>query len=147
MGKLKKILLIIIIAAIIAAGAIYYFEFSSFGPKGEISEKTATAATAEELAELSIDTDVITTNLASAGNFGIVQFNILLSSEEAKFETEKRKAEVRAAIISTVAGFTKDQLIGKEGIELLEEELSLKLVKIVDTGKVERVLVTEFKLQ
>lgn len=142
MAKLKGLLVIVFVVAFIGAGAMFYLKKDLiFGPE------TEKAITAEELAELSIDTDVITTNLASASNFAIVQFNILLSSEEAKEETEKRTPEVRAAIISTIAGLNKDQLIGGDGITTLEKELSAKLGKIVETGKVERVLVTEFKIQ
>ncbi len=141
MGKIKVLLVIIFAVAAIGASAMFYMK------KVEAEPETEKAISAEELAELSIDTDVITTNLASASNFAIVQFNILLSSEEAKEETEKRTPEVRAAIISTIAGLTKDQLIGGDGINILEKELSAKLGKIVETGKVERVLVTEFKIQ
>lgn len=141
MGKIKVLLVIVFAVAVVGASAMYYMK------KVEGEPETEKAISAEELAELSIDTDVITTNLASASNFAIVQFNILLSSEEAKEETEKRTPEVRAAIISTIAGLKKDQLIGGDGINILEKELSAKLGKIVETGKVERVLVTEFKIQ
>ena len=141
MGKIKVIFVIFFAVAAIGASAMFYMK------KVEAEPETEKAISAEELAELSIDTDVITTNLASASNFAIVQFNILLSSEEAKAETEKRTAEVRAAIISTIAGLTKDQLIGGEGISILEKELSAKLGNIVETGEVDRVLVTEFKIQ
>ena len=142
MGKLKVLVVVILVIAVIGGGTMFYLKKDLiFGPK------TEKAITAEELAELSIDTDIITTNLASASNFAIVQFNILLSSEEAKEETEKRTPEVRAAIISTIASLSKEQLVGGEGITTLEKELSSKLSKIVETGKVERVLVTEFKVQ
>jgi len=141
MKNIKVILILFFVIAVIGAGAMFYLKQDS------AEAESPKEVTAEEIAALSIDTDVITTNLASTGNYGIVQFNILLSSEEAKHETEKRKAEVRAAIISTVAGFTKEELIGKEGIGKLEQELSSKLEDIVVTGEVERVLVTEFKLQ
>jgi flagellar FliL protein len=142
MGKLKVFIVLVLVVAVIGGGAMFYFKKDLiFGPE------TEKAITAEELAALSIDTDIITTNLASASNFAIVQFNILLSSEEAKEETEKRTPEVRAAIISTIAGLNKEQLIGGAGIATLEKELSSKLSKIVETGKVERVLVTEFKVQ
>ena len=141
MGKIKVIFVVFFAVAVIGASAMFYMK------KVEAEPETEKAISAEELAELSIDTDVITTNLASASNFAIVQFNILLSSEEAKAETEKRTPEVRAAIISTIAGLTKEQLIGGEGISILEKELSAKLGNIVETGEVDRVLVTEFKIQ
>lgn len=141
MGKIKIIFVVFFAVAAIGASGMFYMK------KVEAEPETEKAISAEELAELSIDTDVITTNLASPSNFAIVQFNILLSSKEAKEETEKRTPEVRAAIISTIAGLTKDQLIGAEGISILEKELSAKLGNIVETGEVDRVLVTEFKIQ
>ncbi|WP_052131670.1 flagellar basal body-associated FliL family protein [Planococcus sp. CAU13] len=142
MGKLTKILIVsVLVLAAAGAGAFFFL-----GKNAEGSEEKEKQPSAEELAAMSIDTDVITTNLASP-NFGIVQFNILLDSEKTKEEAEKRTPEVRAAIISTVAGFTKDELVGQEGITALEEELKAKLADIMQTGKVERVLVTEFKVQ
>lgn len=141
MGKLKLLLIVMLVVGALGGGAFFFFGQEAEGSEGDQE------LSAEELAELSIDTDVITTNLASANNFAIVQFNVLLSNEEAKEEMEKRKAELRAAIISTVAGFTKEELIGTEGIAMLEQELCAKLAEILEKGEVNRVLVTEFKLQ
>ena len=142
MGKMMKILLIsLLVLGATGAGAFFFL-----GKNAEGSSKKEEQPSAEELAAMSIDTDVITTNLASP-NFGIVQFNILLDSEKTKEEAEKRTPEVRAAIIATVAGFTKDELVGQEGIAALEEQLKGQLAEIMQTGKVERVLVTEFKVQ
>lgn len=146
MKKVKVILIIVFVTAIIGAGGVFYFKKELLGFDKEIKGEQE-AKSADELVELSIDSDVITTNLASASNFAIVQFNILLSTKEAKEEAEKRTPEVRAAIISTIAGFTKDELVGNKGIMTLEQQLSTKLSKIVETGKVDRVLVTEFKVQ
>ena len=140
---MKVFLIAFASAAVVAVGVFFYMDKMVFGSEPDKDK----GESAEEIAALSIDTDVITTNLASQGNYGIVQFNIQLSSEKTKEEAEKRKPEVRAAIISTLAGLTKEQLVGKEGIAKLEEELSGKLSKIVKTGKVDRVLVTEFKVQ
>ncbi|MDQ0430658.1 flagellar FliL protein [Planomicrobium stackebrandtii] len=141
MGKLKKIIGVVIIAVVMGVGAAFYFV------QKDVEAEEEKPLTAEELAEMSIDTDVITTNLASPGNFGIVQFNILLSNTETKEEAEKRTAEVRAAVIATVASFTKDELIGESGITLIEEELAARLSEVFEKGKVDRVLVTEFKMQ
>jgi len=138
---MNKILIALILLIALGGGALFYVKTTSAEPEEEKK------VSAEELAEMSIDTDIITTNLASADNYAVVQFNILLDSKKAKEETEKRTAEVRAAVISTVAGFTKDDLIGNEGISTLEQQLSDKLSGIISEGKVERVLVTEFKLQ
>ena len=141
LGKLEKIIGVIIIATVIGGGAVFYF-----GQKDAEAEEEKPLS-AEEVAEMSIDTDIITTNLASPGNFGIVQFNILLSDKDTKEEAEKRTAEVRAAVISTVASFQKDELVGENGIATLEEELAARLAEVFEKGTVERVLVTEFKVQ
>ncbi|WP_282020721.1 flagellar basal body-associated FliL family protein [Planomicrobium okeanokoites] len=142
MGKMMKVLLVsLLVLGAAGAGAFFFL-----GKDAEGSSEKEKHPSAEELAAMSIDTDIITTNLASP-NFGIVQFNILLDSEKAKEEAEKRTPEVRAAIISTVAGFTKEELVGQEGIAELEEQLKGKLADIIQTGKVDRVLVTEFKVQ
>lgn len=140
MGKFKIILIAVLVLAAGGAGAFFFL-----GKDAEGSGKEETPS-AEEIAEMSVDTDIITTNLGPS-NFAVVQFNVLLDSKEAKEEAEKRTAEVRAAIISTVSGFTKDELVGKDGIALLENALFDKLVGIMEKGKVERVLVTEFKVQ
>ncbi|MCH4827620.1 flagellar basal body-associated FliL family protein [Planococcus halocryophilus] len=141
MGKIIKIIVAFVVVAAIGAGAYLYFM-----PKEEKAEEHKSLS-AEEVEELSIDTDIITTNLASSGNFGIVQFNILLSDKDTKEEAEKRTAEVRAAVIATVASFTKEELLGESGITMIEEELTGRLTEVMEKGKVERVLVTEFKMQ
>ncbi|WP_422121907.1 flagellar basal body-associated FliL family protein [Planococcus sp. X10-3] len=142
MGKLKILIILVLVVASAGAGAFFFLGKDAEGS----SDKEEKQPSAEELAAMSIDTDIITTNLASP-NFGIVQFNILLDSEKAKEEAEKRTPEVRAAVISTVAGFTKEELVGADGIATLEAQLKEKLADIMQTGKVERVLVTEFKVQ
>lgn len=142
MGKMMKILIAAVLVLVgVGVGAFFFLSKDAEGSSDEEKQPSA-----KELVEWSIDTDVITTNLASP-NFGIVQFNILLDSEKAKEEAAKRTPEVRAAIISTVAGFTKEELTGADGIATLEEQLKGKLAAIMQTGRVERVLVTEFKVQ
>lgn len=141
LGKLEKIISVVIIATIIGGGAAFYV-----GQKDAVAEEEEPLS-AEEVIEMSIDTDIITTNLASPGNFGIVQFNILFSDIETKEEAGKRTAEVRAAVIATIAGFKKDELVGENGITMLEEELAARLTEVFEKGTVDRVLVTEFKMQ
>lgn len=140
MGKFKNIFIIIILATVIGVGAAFFFAQKMEGSEDKV-------LTAEELVELSIDTDVITTNLASASNFAVVQFNIAVDNKKAKEEMEKRTSEVRAAIISTIAGFKKEDLVSKDGIAALEEQLTIKLNDMLEKGNIERVLVTEFKVQ
>ena len=140
MKKFIVFLFFTIIIVVIGTGAVLFYDNKALESESENGKSI------EELTKLSIDTDIITTNLASS-NFAVVQFNLLLSNDAAKEEMEKRTPEVRAAIIATVASFTKEQLTGEKGIVALEQELLTKLNDTVDAGKVDRVLVTEFKLQ
>ncbi|WP_240033985.1 flagellar basal body-associated FliL family protein [Planococcus salinus] len=140
--KLIRVTLVSFIAVAVLTGGIMFF----LG-KDDAGSASDQALSAEELAELSVDTDSITTNLASPNHYAVVQFNIQLSSVEAKEEAAKRTAEIRAAVIATVAGLTKEELTGTDGIATLEQEISAKLDGIIQKGKVERVLVTEFKVQ
>lgn len=140
MKKFIVFLFFTVIIVVIGTGAVLFYDNKATDT--EIDK----GKTIEELTKLSIDTDIITTNLASS-NFAVVQFNLLLSNDAAKEEMEKRTPEVRAAIIATVASFTKEQLTGEKGIVTLEQELLTKLNNTVDAGRVDRVLVTEFKLQ
>jgi len=138
---MKKVLVVLLIAALLGAGGAFYFLKMN-------KEVDADAPlTADEMVELSIDTEEITTNLATPASYAVVQFNILLGDKKVKEEMEKRHAEVRAAAIATVAGMEKEQLIGTEGITLLQDEMTVQLESLVGKGKVERVLVTQFKVQ
>ncbi|QMT17665.1 flagellar basal body-associated FliL family protein [Planococcus maritimus] len=138
---MKKVVMVLVIAALLGAGGAFYFLQMD-------KEVDADAPlTADEMVELSIDTEEITTNLATPASYAVVQFNILLGDKKVKEEMEKRHAEVRAAAIATVAGMEKEQLVGTEGITLLQDEMVTQLESLVGEGKVERVLVTQFKVQ
>ncbi|MFK8795492.1 flagellar basal body-associated FliL family protein [Planococcus plakortidis] len=138
---MKKVLLVLVIAALAGAGGAFYFI------QKEAKAETDAPLTADEIVELSVDTEAITTNLATPSSYAVVQFNILLGDKKIKEEMEKRHPEIRAAAIATLAGMEKDELIGAEGITLLQDEMTAQLEGLVGKGKVERVLVTEFKVQ
>ncbi len=138
---MKKVLIVLLIAALAGAGGAFYFI------QKEAKAETDAPLTADEIVELSVDTEAITTNLATPSSYAVVQFNILLGDKKIKEEMEKRHPEIRAAAIATLAGMEKDELIGAEGITLLQDEMTAQLQELVGKGKVERVLVTEFKVQ
>ena len=141
MKTIRIILSSFLAVAVLTGGVLFFLDRDASGSRND------KPLSAEELSKVSVDTDSITTNLASQDHFAVVQFNIQLSSVKAKEETEKRTAEIRAAIIATVAGLTKEELVGTEGIATLEQEISSKLDSVIEKGHVERVLVTEFKVQ
>lgn len=138
---MKKVLIVLLIAALAGAGGAFYFI------QKEAKAETDAPLTADEIVELSVDTEAITTNLATPSSYAVVQFNILLGDKKIKEEMAKRHPEIRAAAIATLAGMEKEELIGTEGITLLQDEMTAQLQELVGKGKVERVLVTEFKVQ
>lgn len=138
---MKKVLLVLLFAALVGAGGAFYFIHN------EAKADVDAPLTADEIAELSLDTEVITTNLATPSSYAVVQFNILSGDKKAKEELTKRQPEVRAAAIATVAGMEKDELIGTEGIALLQDGMAENLESLIGKGKIERVLITEFKVQ
>ena len=101
---------------------------------------------ASETAELSVETESITTNLYNR-DYVVVQFNILLDNKKAKEELEKRTPEVKAIIISTLASLTPEDLQGAEGLNHLEALLMNRFNEILHEGKAIRVLTTAFKIQ
>ncbi|MFC4711676.1 flagellar basal body-associated FliL family protein [Planococcus dechangensis] len=138
---MKKVLIVLLIASLVGAGGAFYFI------QKEAKADTDAPLSAEEIAALSVSTEEITTNLATPSSYAVVQFNILLGDKKAKEEVEMRHPEVRAAAIATVAGMEKEDLVGAEGISSLEAQMTERLQELVSEGTVERVLVTEFKVQ
>lgn len=101
---------------------------------------------ADEMVELSVDTEGITTNLFTK-DYIVVQFSILLDNIKAKEELEKRNPEVKSIIISTLSSLTPDDLKGEEGINRLEAALMNRFNEILHEGKAIRVLTIDFKIQ
>ena len=104
---MKKVVMVLVIAALLGAGGAFYF----LQMDKEVDADAPLSA--DEMVELSIDTEEITTNLATPASYAVVQFNILLGDKKVKEEMEKRHAEVRAAAIATVAGMEKASLSAK----------------------------------
>ena len=102
--------------------------------------------TAEELAARSYSMEPLTTNLSS-DHFAVVQLNLLADNEKSYKELEVRSPELKSIVISTLAGLTKEDLKGSEGIKKFEETITKETNVIMQDGKVERVLVTDFKIQ
>ncbi|TLS36620.1 flagellar basal body-associated FliL family protein [Pseudalkalibacillus caeni] len=139
-GLFLKIGLPLLVLSTISFGILYFFDIDV----AKILKKNEHSVDAQ--IERSINTELLTTNLSS-DHFAVVQFNIVLDSKKAYEEVEKRNPEVRAAIISSLANKTKEDLRGAKGIKSLQDSVKQKIESFMTEGKIERILVTEFKIQ
>ena len=143
---MKRILLIFLTAlGIVGAGAAAAVFFLDIDLQKVVAQEEK-EPTAEELAARSFTMESLTTNLSS-DHFAIVQLNLLADHEKSYKELEVRNPELKAIVILTLAGLTKEDLKGSEGIKTFEETIKNEVNQVLHDGKVERVLVTDFKIQ
>ncbi|MGA9290040.1 MAG: flagellar basal body-associated FliL family protein [Anaerobacillus sp.] len=143
---MKRILIILLTAiGILAAGAVVAVFFLDIDLKKVVAQEKKEPS-AEELAARSYSMEPLTTNLSS-DNFAVVQLNLLADNEKSFKELEVRSPELKSIVISTLAGLTKEDLKGSEGIKKFEDTITKETNHIMQDGKVERVLVTDFKIQ
>ena len=143
---MKRILIILLTAiGILAAGAVVAVFFLDIDLKKVVAQEKK-EPTAEELAARSYSMEPLTTNLSS-DHFAVVQLNLLADNEKSFKELEVRSPELKSIVISTLAGLTKEDLKGSEGIKKFEDTITKETNHIMQDGKVERVLVTDFKIQ
>ncbi|TKD70533.1 flagellar basal body-associated FliL family protein [Pseudalkalibacillus hwajinpoensis] len=142
-----KQILIILLAAIGIVGvcgvaAVFFLDINL----KEVIAQEEKEPTAEELAARSYSMESLTTNLSSE-HYAVVQLNLLADSEESYKELEVRTPELKAIIISTLAGLSRDDLKGSEGLKRFTETIQAEANNVLHEGKVERVLITDFKIQ
>ncbi|MCA0170584.1 flagellar basal body-associated FliL family protein [Bacillus sp. RAR_GA_16] len=143
---MKRILIILLTAlGIVGAGAAAAVFFLDIDLKKVVAQEEK-EPTAEELAARSYSMEPLTTNLSS-DHFAVVQINLLADQEKSYKELEVRNPELKAIVISTLAGLTKEDLKGSEGLKKFEETIKNEVNQVMHDGKVERVLVTDFKIQ
>lgn len=149
-SKVFNIILIALIAInLIAMGAFFLWQspFSLFSSKDTEAEPiTAQDLSAEEVQELSINTESLITNLYN-DQFVVIEFSILVSDVKAKEELQKRMSEIKAISIKTLADKTPSDLRGRDGLATLESELMEQFNEILYQGEVIRVLTIDRKIQ
>ncbi|MDP4551453.1 flagellar basal body-associated FliL family protein [Guptibacillus hwajinpoensis] len=143
---MKRILMILLAAlGIVGAGAVAAVIFLDINLKEVIAQEEK-EPTAEELAARSFSMEPLTTNLTSE-NYAVVQLNLLADSEKSYKELEVRTPELKAIVISTLAGLSRDDLKGSEGLTNFAKTIQAEANKVLHDGQVERVLITDFKIQ
>lgn len=139
-NKLVTIMLILLIAIALvgAAALIIVLKYTGENSKSE--------PTIDEVLDVSVDVNDITTNLGS-NDYIRISFKIQTDSKKAKKELEKRDFQVRNIIIQTLSEKTAEELEGKEGKEKLEEDLKNQIDEIMQEGNIVRVYITDSLLQ
>ncbi|MBU8907004.1 flagellar basal body-associated protein FliL [Desertibacillus haloalkaliphilus] len=139
-NKLVNIMLIIILALTLV-GVVTLVLINHFS-----KEDTPSEPTIDDIIELSVDTEEITTNLLS-NDFARIQFRIQVDNKKAKSELEKRDFQVSNIVIRELAGLQASQLSGPDGIEALEDQVQLKVNQFLQEGSVVHVYTTTLMIQ
>ncbi|MEH7335175.1 flagellar basal body-associated FliL family protein [Neobacillus drentensis] len=134
---MKKFLTItIILAALIGGGLFYYKKTSAHAGKAE-------AATIDKLANQTIETNQISTNLNS-DNLIQVKFSIELDSKDTKKQAEKIIPIIESDIIKILSKSKKEDF---KDIEAFEKKIKDRLNERFSEGEIINVYTTELLIQ
>ena len=140
-GKLKKIIFIVVPALAVGAGVFFFFG----GTGAEAASPTTTLAPVEgEVIEI----DTVTVNLVgSEGRYARVGFAVVLDSMANSTVVGAKVPLMRDALLTTMTGFTADELQTADGMERLRQELSDAMVALFPDGEVLRAVLTDLIVQ
>ncbi|GAY74547.1 flagellar basal body-associated FliL family protein [Sporolactobacillus inulinus] len=133
MNLLFTLMVLVIIGTII----VFFFIF-----RQQSDGKNKGTDIDEIVNHLTVDTGEITTNI-KGDHFIKLDFNIQVSSKEAKEELEKRSFQVKNAVIYTVSGMTPEDLQDQQGIAQLESLIKKRVDGFLQSGTVTHVYTTE----
>ncbi|MEH6907100.1 MULTISPECIES: flagellar basal body-associated FliL family protein [Neobacillus] len=134
MKKLLKVLFVCVLLTVLSGGGLYYYQHNK-----------AKAATIDKLADQTIQTNQISTNLNS-DNLIQVKFSIELDSKDTKKQAEKIVPIIESDIIKILSQSNKGDL---KNIAAFEEKIKNQLnVRFSDgEGKIVHVYTTELLIQ
>lgn len=141
-NRLVTIMLIILIALTLIGGLTLFLYTQFFQPP----EDPNAAPTIEEVIERSVETEEITTNLAS-NQIIRGKFVIEADSVDARNELELRAFQIENIIISKLADLTAQDFRGSEGIAALEASIASEINLIMQEGVVSRVYMQQKIIQ
>lgn len=95
----------------------------------------------DEVLEVSVDIEEITTNLAS-NDFIRISFKIQTDNKKAKRELEKRDFQVKNAIIEELSEMKSEELKGRAGKHKLEDAIKTKINELMENGEIVKVYIT-----
>jgi flagellar FliL protein len=144
MNLLKKSMMIVGMITIICVGTFMVWYFLNAPNETKQNQDDIPV---DELLEISIDTKMITTNLAD-GNFIKAKFKIVTNSKKTAQEMGKLNFRVENTIIKHINGLEKEDVIGLESFTKLEENLQNELNKEFDSKDyITRVYIVDLLVQ
>ncbi|QKS71430.1 flagellar basal body-associated protein FliL [Paenalkalicoccus suaedae] len=141
-NRLVTIMLIILVALTLIGGLTLFLYTQFF----QAPEDPNAAPTIEEVIERSVETEEITTNLAS-NQIIRGKFVIEADSVDARNELELRAFQIENIIISKLADLTAQDFQGSEGITALEASIANEINLIMQEGQVTRVYMQQKIIQ
>ena len=162
-GKVKLLLMLLMVTLLVAAGAGGYAFMSTKAltqEVGDVKEVVAKRAAGVEkaLPEMEAGARHVGTihplgnfvvNLLGPGNVRYVNCRIEVEVEDAATvkEITARDALFKDAVISLLGNQTYEDLLGIEGKAQLREELMVRFNRMLPSGQIARVYITEFVVQ
>lgn len=137
MKKFKKVFFTCITLIALIAGGLYYYQYTKTYPA------KAEAATMDKLADQTIQTNQISTNLNSE-NLIQVKFSIELDTKDTKKQAEKIIPIIESDIIKILSQSKKEDF---KNIEAFEEKVKNQLNKRFTDGEISHVYTTELLIQ
>ncbi|WP_102346938.1 flagellar basal body-associated protein FliL [Bacillus sp. Marseille-P3661] len=134
--------MIVILITITLIGVVALFVITNFTK----NESNPPEPTIDEILELSIDTEEITTNLID-GSYVVIKLKIQTDSKKAKAELQKRDFQVDNILIQELASMKSTQFTSKEGLIEVEELLKMRINEILQEGMVQKVYITNRLVQ
>jgi flagellar protein FliL len=143
MNVYKKSILIIAIITLVGIAGFLGWNYLQSKPEEKETKKQETI---EELLEKSVDTEVITTNLADEG-LAKMKFKIITTSKKNAEELTKLSFLTESTIIKYFNGMTKQEMTGPAAIETIESILKDELNQVLGHEYVTRVYIVEHMVQ
>lgn len=144
MSLFQKSIIIIVSIALLGVGSFTVWHMLKTEPSGQnASGKVASAA---ELVERTVETEVITTNLYGGGMIKI-RFAIEADSLETKETLEKTRFQTQSIIIKILSQLNQEKLAGEKGLQLVENAIQEKLNNSLEGEKIVKVYTTDRIIQ
>ena len=152
---LPWLVIVLVAITLIAVAAFLLWEFVIKEPKpldptlaaqSEVSNEQPVRLSADQIKELTVMMERITTNLADVNYVVQISFAFQLNNKKAKSEFETILHLAQAAVIKELADTSPEDIQGSRGQDLLISRLMNAINPLLQRGKVSKIDITEFML-
>lgn len=138
---------ILILVTITVIGVSGYFIWQHFTAPGQNDVKSKqNLVTVDDLINVSVDTDPITTNFAD-GDVIQVRFKLITKSQTNAEEIKKINFTTKDSIIQTINQIKKSDAVGPNGFTIIENKVKDDLNKALGKNLITRVYLVEKLIQ